>query len=87
MLGVPLFLIGVPIAVVLAIALLNWWLGYLESRGAFPEISSLGGPRSMGHALLSAQAIVEPQKRHVIAMKERDAIRKDVAESGAPPRP
>lgn len=41
----------------------------------------------MGNALLEVQAIVEPQKRHVIEMKKRDEIRKEQDDSGAPPVP
>ncbi|MEO8028120.1 MAG: hypothetical protein ABI823_16665, partial [Bryobacteraceae bacterium] len=81
MFGIPALMFGVPVGTLLAVFLLKWWLGYLERRGAFPEISGNPMSRSMGNALLEVQAIVEPQKRHVIEMKDREAIRKEEAES------
>jgi len=87
MLGVPLLLLGVPVLTLIAVFAFKWMLGFMERRGMFPEISSGGGGQSIGNALLSVQAIVEPQKRHVIAMKDREAVRKDEAESGEPKTP
>ena len=80
-------MLGAPVVTLVAVFVFKWLLGVMERRGMFPEISGGGGGQSIGNALLSVQAIVEPQKRHVIAMKDREAIRKDEAETGEPKIP
>ncbi len=80
-------MLGTPVLTLIAVFAFKWLLGVMERRGMFPEISTGSGGQSIGNALLTVQAIVEPQKRHVIAMKDREAIRKEEAESSAPPTP
>ena len=72
--------------VVMALFLLDRLALWMESRGwLYWRKTKKRTGASLGTALLEAQALIEPEKRHAVeALKEQDA---DVDAQGDPPQP
>lgn len=78
-----LVLVTRVVAVLAALFLLDRLLLAAEARGWIYWRRRKASPGSLGNALLSAQALLQPEVRHVV--EERSAVRKDEEGKGEPP--